>query len=168
VTKVDERSVVPPVDAAARERLAAALDRDGVVAAYLVGSQARGDAGPLSDVDVAVWLAPGATPDGLADRAERALATDEVDLIVLDLARRSCSTARCATASACSTATSPSASGWSTAPSSSTWTRSRCAASRAPTWRAGSRRAPLVDPDRVVLRLERLDAFAAAIQVELG
>ena len=30
----------------------------GVVLAYLYGSQARGDAGPLSDVDVAVLLGP--------------------------------------------------------------------------------------------------------------
>jgi len=32
--------------------------RRGVVLAYLYGSQARGDAGPLSDVDVAVLFSP--------------------------------------------------------------------------------------------------------------
>ena len=41
-----------------REQFQQALDRTfashGVVLAYLYGSQARGDAGPLSDVDVAV------------------------------------------------------------------------------------------------------------------
>jgi predicted nucleotidyltransferase len=58
VVLLDDR--LPPVDfgAAARERLARALDREGVVAAYLFGSQATGSATPLSDVDVAVWLEP--------------------------------------------------------------------------------------------------------------
>lgn len=35
------------------------FERHGVVLAYLYGSQARGDAGPLSDVDVAVLFGPG-------------------------------------------------------------------------------------------------------------
>jgi predicted nucleotidyltransferase len=35
-----------------------AFERYGVVLAYLYGSQARGDAGPLSDVDVAVYFRP--------------------------------------------------------------------------------------------------------------
>ena len=35
-----------------------AFERHGVVLAYLYGSQARGDAGPLSDVDVAVLFGP--------------------------------------------------------------------------------------------------------------
>lgn len=58
VALLDDR--LPPVDfdAPARERLAGALDREGVVAAYLFGSQATGGAGPLSDVDVGVWLEP--------------------------------------------------------------------------------------------------------------
>ena len=34
------------------------FERFGVVLAYLYGSQARGDAGPLSDVDVAVLFGP--------------------------------------------------------------------------------------------------------------
>lgn len=37
--------------------------RHGVVLAYLYGSQARGEAGPLSDVDVAVGFAPHVPPD---------------------------------------------------------------------------------------------------------
>jgi predicted nucleotidyltransferase len=53
MTKIDERAHVPEVDAAARRRLARAMDRDGVVAAMLIGSQARGNPGPLSDIDVA-------------------------------------------------------------------------------------------------------------------
>jgi predicted nucleotidyltransferase len=91
MTKVDERAVVPPVDAAARARLARALDREGVVAASLVGSQATGRAGPLSDVDVAVWLDAALDPPArlhlqlaLASAAAEALGTGEVDVIVLD------------------------------------------------------------------------------------
>jgi predicted nucleotidyltransferase len=34
------------------------LERHGVVLTYLYGSQARGDTGPLSDVDVAVLFSP--------------------------------------------------------------------------------------------------------------
>ena len=34
------------------------FERRGVAPAYLYGSQARGDAGPLSDVDVAVLFGP--------------------------------------------------------------------------------------------------------------
>jgi len=91
VTRIDERGPPVVVDDAARARLAAALERDGVVAAMLFGSQALGSAGPLSDVDIAVWADPG------LDRAERfdlrleligaatvALRTEEVDLVVLN------------------------------------------------------------------------------------
>jgi len=91
MTKVDQRSVVPPVDAAARERLAAALDRTGVVAASLTGSQASESAGPLSDIDVGVWLEPALSSDeraaiagGLGAAAMHALGTSEVDLVVLN------------------------------------------------------------------------------------
>lgn len=42
-----------------REALDETFERHGVVLAYLYGSQARGDAGPLSDVDVAVKFEPG-------------------------------------------------------------------------------------------------------------
>lgn len=93
MTKVDERAGVPAIDAAARERLIQALDRPDVVAAMLFGSQAREDAGPLSDIDVAVWLAPGLTPAREADvaldlgaAAAGALRSDEVDLVVLNRA----------------------------------------------------------------------------------
>lgn len=44
--------------------------RHGVVLAYLYGSQARGEAGPLSDVDVAVGFAPDVPP---AERFRRTL-----------------------------------------------------------------------------------------------
>jgi predicted nucleotidyltransferase len=64
MSKVDERSHVPVIGEADRRRFAAALDRPGVVAAFLFGSQATGSPGPLSDVDVAVWLEPAPSPQG--------------------------------------------------------------------------------------------------------
>jgi uncharacterized protein len=91
VTKVDEHAHVPPIDDAARRRLAAALDREGVVAASLFGSQATGAAGPLSDVDVAVWLDPALSSDERFDlrlrlmtAASRAIGTGEVDVVPLN------------------------------------------------------------------------------------
>jgi predicted nucleotidyltransferase len=76
---------------AGRNRLRDALDRDGVVAAYVFGSQARGNPGPLSDIDVAVWASPDfdarerfALRLELADAAEAALGGDAIDLVVLD------------------------------------------------------------------------------------
>lgn len=91
VTRIDENGPAIVVDAAARERLSVALDRGGVVAAMLFGSQATGKVGPLSDVDVAVWADPALGPSGRFDlrlelmgEASRALHTDEVDLVVLN------------------------------------------------------------------------------------
>jgi uncharacterized protein len=91
VTKVDEGAHVPPLDDAARGRLAAALDREGVVSASLFGSQATGMAGPLSDVDVAVWLDPALSSDERFDLrlklmtgSSQAIGTDEVDVIPLN------------------------------------------------------------------------------------
>jgi len=46
-----------------RPALSEVFERNGVVLAYLYGSQARGDAGPLSDVDVAVRFGPD-VPEG--------------------------------------------------------------------------------------------------------
>jgi predicted nucleotidyltransferase len=91
MTKVSERAVIPPLDPSRRARLALALDVAGVVAASLIGSQASGSAGPLSDVDLAVWLLPemrrGQRHDlalALRDAASEALGTPEVDLVVLN------------------------------------------------------------------------------------
>jgi predicted nucleotidyltransferase len=91
MTILDERSLVPPLDEAALERLTQALDHDGVVAASLIGSHARGSAGPLSDVDVGVWHDPALdSPARLELRLElardcgRALGTDEVDVVLLN------------------------------------------------------------------------------------
>jgi predicted nucleotidyltransferase len=62
-----------------------------VVVAYLFGSLARGDAGPLSDVDVAVLLEDNLTPgETLALRLQlmeavgRALCVERVDVVVLN------------------------------------------------------------------------------------
>lgn len=88
---IDERARVPPLDDAALKRLSQALDRDGVVAAMLIGSQARRTAGPLSDVDIAVWHDPGLDSSdrlqlrlALARAASEALHTDEVDVVILN------------------------------------------------------------------------------------
>jgi predicted nucleotidyltransferase len=93
MTKVDERASVPSIDRPKRERLVRALDREHVVAAMLFGSQASGQAGPLSDVDVAVWLDPrlpreqrSALRTELALAAGEALETNEVDVVVLNQA----------------------------------------------------------------------------------
>lgn len=88
---IDEKSRVPPIDEAALERLSRALDRSGVVAAMLIGSQASGNPGPLSDVDIAVWHDPDLDPRGrfdlqlsIAGDAGRALGTDEIDVVMLN------------------------------------------------------------------------------------
>jgi hypothetical protein len=67
--------------------------RPEVLEAYLFGSLARGEAQPHSDVDVAVYLAPGAgDPSGLGLDAAiaadlmRALETSRVDVVVLNAA----------------------------------------------------------------------------------
>lgn len=64
---IDEKSRVPQIDKAALGRLSHALDRNGVVAAMLIGSRARGATGPLSDVDIAVWHDPNLDPRGRFD-----------------------------------------------------------------------------------------------------
>jgi len=88
---IDEKERVPPLDEAALKRLSHALDREGVIAAMLIGSQARGVPGPLSDVDIAVWHEPGLDPAGrlrlqleLARLACGTLRTNEVDVVLLN------------------------------------------------------------------------------------
>lgn len=82
---------MPSLDRDARGRLAAALDRPPVVGGLLFGSQARGTAGPLSDIDVAVWLQPGLTAAerhqaqlDLMGAAAGALGTGGVQVVVLN------------------------------------------------------------------------------------
>lgn len=91
MVKLDEHAAVPQLDGEARARLATALDLAGVVAVVLFGSHARGQAGPLSDVDVGVWLDPALTAQDrharrldLLAAATRALRGDAVDLVVLN------------------------------------------------------------------------------------
>ncbi|HWN74033.1 MAG TPA: nucleotidyltransferase domain-containing protein [Solirubrobacterales bacterium] len=91
MTKVDENAYVPEIDEAARQRLSEALDKKGVVAAMLIGSQARGEAGPLSDVDIAVWHEPELDRNqrwdlqlSLMGVAQDALGTNEVDIVMLN------------------------------------------------------------------------------------
>lgn len=92
MTKVDEHAPVPRVDGEMRDALARALDRERVVAAMLFGSQASGKgAGPLSDIDLAVWVDPllpagerAALRTELSLAARDALRTDEVDVVILN------------------------------------------------------------------------------------
>jgi uncharacterized protein len=91
MTKVDERAFVPEIDDGALRRLSEALDQDGVVAAMLIGSQARGEAGPLSDVDIAAWCRPELDRDqkwdlrmSLMGAAQDTLRTNEVDVVMLN------------------------------------------------------------------------------------
>jgi uncharacterized protein len=74
------------------ERLARALSpRVEVLEAYLFGSQALGRSQPHSDVDVAVYLAPGQIDDSglgyvsaLSASLQQALGRSDVDLVVLN------------------------------------------------------------------------------------
>jgi predicted nucleotidyltransferase len=91
MTVLDEKARVPPLDGAALDRLAAALDREGVVAAKLIGSQGRGNPGPLSDIDVGVWYQRGLDSAArlqlrldLTHAAAHALGTEEVDVVLLN------------------------------------------------------------------------------------
>ncbi len=93
VSKVDERAPVAALDQGALRRLACALRRPGVISALLFGSQARGRAGPLSDVDLAVWLDNTLEPDRhgemaleLTDVAAKTIGTGEVQVVVLNRA----------------------------------------------------------------------------------
>jgi uncharacterized protein len=81
----------PPEAAALAESLRAALDRAGaaVQCAWLFGSTARGEAGPLSDVDVAVLLDDSVTRESYLDVAaalveELERSAPRTDLVVLN------------------------------------------------------------------------------------
>lgn len=56
--------------------------------AYIFGSRARGDAGPLSDIDVAVYLDPACSPLDyrlrLMEELARALGSERFDLVTLN------------------------------------------------------------------------------------
>jgi predicted nucleotidyltransferase len=62
-----------------------------VVAIYLFGSFARGEEGPLSDIDIALLLRPGMAREQMSDlslealaQANRLLGTDEVGFVLLN------------------------------------------------------------------------------------
>lgn len=63
-------------------------DEPSIAAAYVFGSVAHGTATPLSDLDVALLLAPGAEPADVcgrvADELSRQLGTDRVEVVSLD------------------------------------------------------------------------------------
>jgi predicted nucleotidyltransferase len=90
--RIDDREPAIVLNGERWRALAELFERQpDVVAAYLFGSQARGDAGPLSDVDLAVWLDDDPEPDRCLSRqlalsAQAALlpGTDEVELVVLN------------------------------------------------------------------------------------
>jgi predicted nucleotidyltransferase len=94
--RIDDRGPSILLDGERRRGLAELFEREpDVVAAYLFGSQARGEAGPLSDVDLAVWLDDHPEPGrrvsrqlALSTRAASLLGTDEVELVVLNGADR--------------------------------------------------------------------------------
>jgi predicted nucleotidyltransferase len=88
---VDERSCVPELGDEALAALRNALDRPEVNAAYLIGSRARGTAGALSDIDVAILHGPDLDAEsrlGLRLRlmvdAGAALGTTEIDVVLLN------------------------------------------------------------------------------------
>ena len=87
----DETAEASPADEAALEQLIEAFDREGVVAAMLIESQARETPGPLRDVDIAAWHDPELDPAAakqlqarLAADAANAIGAKEVNLIMLN------------------------------------------------------------------------------------
>lgn len=77
------------IEARLREFLASVAEREGIAAAYLFGSVARGTAGPRSDVDVGILYQedPPLTLEGLGLRLEgdlESLLGKPVQLIVLN------------------------------------------------------------------------------------
>ncbi len=90
--RIDDRGPAITLDDRRRRALAELFQRQpDVVAAYLFGSQARGEAGPLADIDLAVWLDDRPEPLrrlrrqlALSGGAASLLGTDEVELVVLN------------------------------------------------------------------------------------
>lgn len=78
---------------AKRQTIKQILKRYPVTVAYLFGSQARGDTGPLSDTDIAVLFADSVKPDQMFDLKLKMLSeltatlqTDKVDFVPLQQA----------------------------------------------------------------------------------
>ncbi len=79
------------IDTSLTARLTAIFEGNGVVFAYLFGSQAGGKVGPLSDIDIALYLGRTVTPEERFDMRLKVLGeltdlfkTDAVDLVVLN------------------------------------------------------------------------------------
>lgn len=130
---IDERSRVPPLDEAALERLGHALDCDGVVAAMLIGSQARETSDPLTAVDVTAWREPELDPAAaqelqvrLVGEAAQAIGVEEVDLVMLNHASPLMRYSASAMANDSSSAFTMSGSGWRPERSSTISTQRRC------------------------------------------
>jgi predicted nucleotidyltransferase len=75
----------PELEGAADALAAAVAEEPAVVAAWVFGSVARGSAGPLSDLDVAIAVAAGSDEEAVCgrvhDRLARRLASDRIDLV---------------------------------------------------------------------------------------
>jgi predicted nucleotidyltransferase len=79
------------IDTSLKVQLAGIFEGRKAIFAYLFGSQAKGDAGPLSDIDIAVYFDEGMRQDERFDlRLEvwgeltDLFKTDDVDLVVLN------------------------------------------------------------------------------------
>jgi len=88
---LSERPVPPDLTQRLEALVAAWEEYEQVAAVWLFGSRARGSAGSRSDVDLAVALRAGMTPDErwrarleLTGDASRRLGTDAVDVIVME------------------------------------------------------------------------------------
>jgi len=91
MVRIDDRGPAIVVHGELRRQLAELFESaHDVVAAYLFGSQASGNRGPLSDIDLAVWLddhgpARATQPAARSQLASLLVARDnEVELVVLN------------------------------------------------------------------------------------
>jgi predicted nucleotidyltransferase len=79
------------IDRSVQAQLAALFEDRKVALAYLFGSQARGDAGPLSDIDIAIYFDKTVAREEQFDLRLQVLGgltdlfrTDDVDVVVLN------------------------------------------------------------------------------------
>jgi hypothetical protein len=79
------------IDTSLKAQLAPIFEGRKVAFAYLFGSQAKGEAGPLSDIDVAIYFDEAVAPEQRFDRRLEVLGeltdwfrTDDIDLVVLN------------------------------------------------------------------------------------
>jgi uncharacterized protein len=79
------------IDTTFKAQMAAIFEGHGVAFAYLFGSQATGEVGPLSDIDIALYFGETVAPEAHFDVRLKVLGeltdlfkTDDIDLIVLN------------------------------------------------------------------------------------